>query len=125
MTKQAVVSNNIAPAVGPFSPAIASGTMLYLSGQVGQDPATGKLIEGDASAQTEQIIANLKAVLAAGGKSLAEVVRVGVYLTSMADYPAMNAVYGKHFQAPYPARSTICVAALPLGAKVEIDLIAI
>jgi 2-iminobutanoate/2-iminopropanoate deaminase len=110
--------------VGPFSPAVRSGDFIYLSGQTAQDPATGKLIQGDAAAQTEQIFKNLDAVLRAAGKSFADVVRVGVFLTDMADFAAMNAVYARHFDPPYPARTTVAVAALPLGATVEIELIA-
>jgi 2-iminobutanoate/2-iminopropanoate deaminase len=91
---------------------------------VAQDPVTGKLIGGDAKAQAEQIFANLKVVLAAGGRTLADVVRVGVYLTDIADFATVNEVYARHFAAPFPARTCIGVAALPLGASVEIDLIA-
>lgn len=124
MARDAVTTDKIATPVGPFSPAVHAGEVVYLSGQVAQDPATGRLIDGDAAAQTEQIFANLEAVLGAAGKTLADVVRVGVYLTDMADYPAMNAVYGRRFAAPYPARTAVAVAALPLGATVEIDLVA-
>ncbi len=123
MTKQAITTDKIAKAVGPFSAAVQRGDFTFLSGQVAQDPATGKLVDGDAEAQAEQIFANIGAVLQAAGKSFADVVRVGVYLTDMGDYAAMNAVYAKHFEQPYPARTAIAVAALPLGAKVEIDLI--
>jgi 2-iminobutanoate/2-iminopropanoate deaminase len=124
MTRDAVTTDKIATPVGPFSPAVRAGEFVYLSGQVAQDPATGRLIDGDATAQTEQIFANLTATLEAAGKSFADVVRVGVFLTNMEDYPAMNAVYARRFEAPYPARTAIAVAALPLGAAVEIDLVA-
>lgn len=124
MTKKAISSDKIARAAGPFSAAIHSGTMIYLSGQVAQDPATGKLIEGDVRAQTEQIFKNLKAVLEAAGKSLNDVVRVGVYLTNIGDFAVVNEIYAQHFTAPFPARTCIGVAALPLGAIVELDLIA-
>jgi 2-iminobutanoate/2-iminopropanoate deaminase len=97
---------------------------LYVSGQVAIDPATSRLVAGDVARQAEQIFANLEVVLAAAGKSFADVVRVGVYLTNMGDFAAMNAVYARHFAAPYPARTTIGVAALPLGAAIEIDLVA-
>jgi 2-iminobutanoate/2-iminopropanoate deaminase len=109
--------------VGPFSMAVHGGDLLFLSGQVAQDPTTGKLIDGDAGRQTRQILSNIAVVLAAAGKGLADVVRVGVYLTDMADFAAMNEEYGRHFAAPFPARTTIGVAALPLGATVEIDLV--
>jgi len=121
--REPIVTDRIAPPVGPFSAAVRSGDALYLSGQVGQDPATGRLIEGDVTAQTEQVFRNLAAVLAAAGKSFADVTRVGVFLTNMADFPKVNAVYGRHFEQPYPARTTVGVAALPLGAAVEIDLL--
>ena len=123
MTRQAITTDKIAPSVGPFSAAVKAGGVIYVSGQVALDPKTGKLITGDVSAQTEQIFTNLKAVLDSAGKSLADAARVGVYLTSMGDFAAMNAVYAKHFAAPYPARTTIGVAALPLGASVEIDMV--
>ena len=124
MSKAMVSTDRIAPPVGPFSPAIRSGGVLYLSGQVAQDPTTGRLIDGDVSRQTERIFRNIGAVLDAAGLTFDDVARVGVYLTVMGDFPAMNSVYGQPFQPPYPARSTIAVAALPLGARVEIDVVA-
>jgi 2-iminobutanoate/2-iminopropanoate deaminase len=124
MPRNAISCQEIAPPMGPFSPAIRVGDFVFVSGQVGQDGATRQVVAGGASEQTEQIFRNLAAVLRAAGKTLADVVRVGVYLTDMADFPAMNAVYARHFDAPFPARTTIAVAALPLGASVEIDLVA-
>jgi 2-iminobutanoate/2-iminopropanoate deaminase len=124
MTRDAVFSDSIAKPAGPFSPAVRAGGFIFLSGQVAQIPTTGKLIEGDVTAQTEQIFKGLRAVLGAAGKSFADVVRVGVYLTDMREYTHMNAVYARTFEAPYPARTTIAVAALPLGASVEIELVA-
>ena len=124
MAKTAITSDKIARAAGPFSAAIRTGDLIYLSGQVAQDPASGKLIEGDVRAQTEQIFKNLKAVLEAAGKDLSDVVRVGVYLTDIGDFATVNEIYARHFSPPYPARTCIGVAALPLGATVEIDLIA-
>ena len=123
MTRQAFTTDKIAPAAGPFSAAVRGAAGIYLSGQVGQDPRTGTLVDGDVAAQTHQIFANLGAVLEASGKSFADVVRVGVYLTDFTNFAAMNAVYAQYFEAPYPARTTIGVAALPLGAAVEIDLV--
>jgi len=120
----AVVSQEIAAPVGPFAAAVRAGELLFVSGQVGQDPATGALIAADVTAQVEQVLANIRAVLRAAGKTLADVVRVGVYLTDLNDFAKMNAVYARQFDAPYPARTTIAVAALPLGACVEIDLVA-
>jgi 2-iminobutanoate/2-iminopropanoate deaminase len=123
MSRQAVVSSKLAPPAGPFSAAIRSGGFIYISGQIGQDAATGKLVEGGIERQTEQIFRNLGAVLEAAGKSFDHVIRAGVYLTNMADFSAMNAIYAKHFDQPYPARTTIGVAALPLGAAIEIELV--
>jgi 2-iminobutanoate/2-iminopropanoate deaminase len=124
MAKGVIITSKIAPPVGPFSPAVMSGGLLYLSGQVAQDPASGKLISGDTAQQTEQILRNTGAVLQAAGKGFADVLKVGVFLTEMGDFQAMNAVYGKYFETPYPARTTVGVAALPLGARVEMDFIA-
>jgi 2-iminobutanoate/2-iminopropanoate deaminase len=124
MPRQAVTVPEIAAPAGPFAPAVRAGEFIFLSGQVAQDPHSGKLVAGDVTAQTEQIFQNLRAVLQAAGKSLADVARVSVYLTDINDFARMNGVYARHFQAPYPARTTIGVAALPMGAAVEIDLIA-
>ena len=124
MRREAVVSAEIAPPVGPFSPAVRCDDLVFLSGQVAQSPTTGKLIGEDIAAQTEQIFLNLRAVLRAAGLTLADAVRVGVYLTDMRDLASMNAVYGRQFDAPYPARTTVAVADLPLGAAIEIDLVA-
>jgi 2-iminobutanoate/2-iminopropanoate deaminase len=123
--RESFSSPDLPPPVGPFSPAVRGpADAIYLSGQVGVDPATGKLAEGGVAAQTERALANLQAVLQAAGRSLDDVVRVGVYLTDMGEFAAMNEVYGRFFTQPYPARTTIGVAALPLGARVEIDLVA-
>jgi len=123
MSKNAITSLELAPPVGPFSQAIAAGGCLYVSGQVGQDPATGKVVEGGIEAETERVFRNLSAVLRAAGLSFSHVARAGVYLTRMSDFAAMNGVYARHFTQPFPARTTIAVAALPLGACVEIDLV--
>ncbi len=113
-----------ATAVGPYSHAVDAGDLVYLSGQTPLDSATGKLAEGDIAAQTEQCFKNLFAVLAAAGLSEADVVKANVFLTDMGNFAAMNQVYATKFSAPYPARSTVAVAGLPLGAQVEIELIA-
>ena len=123
MSKTAVTSPELAPPVGPFSQAVDAGGVIYFSGQVGQDPATGKVVEGGIVAETERVFQNLSAVLKAAGKSFDDVVRAGVYLTSMSDYVALNGIYARHFTQPFPARTVIGVAALPLGACVEIDLV--
>lgn len=112
------------PAVGPYSHAVRAGELLFLSGQTPLDPATGALVPGDVGAQTTQVFANLAAVLDAAGRSFDDVVKANVFLVDMADFAAMNAVYATIFTAPYPARSTVAVAGLPLGARVEIELIA-
>ena len=123
MNKNAITSPELTPPVGPFSQAIKVDGFIYFSGQVGQDPTTGKVVEGGIEAETERVFQNLSAVLKAAGKSFDDVARAGVYLTSMSDFVALNGVYAKHFSQPFPARTTIAVAALPLGACVEIDLV--
>lgn len=111
--------------VGPYSQAVVHGDLVYASGQIPLDPASGELVGGDIEAQTEQVFANLRAVLEAAGSSLDRVVRATVYLTDLSLFPRVNAVYAAHMQGdPKPARATVQVAALPLGAGVEIDAIA-
>lgn len=122
MTLHAYRSDKLAPPVGPFSQAVSTGDLIFLSGQVGLD-SNGRLVDGGIEAQAAQIFANLAAVLDAAGKGFADVVRVGVFLTDMADFAVLNAVYAGHFREPYPARTTVAVAALPLGAAVEIDMV--
>ena len=113
-----------AVSVGPYSHAVESGDLFYLSGQTPLDPSSGRLVEGDISAQAEQCFKNLFSVLSAAGLTPEEVIKVNVYLVDMQDFAAMNAVYSRQFSAPYPARTTIGVAALPLGARIEIEMIA-
>ena len=122
MSRQAIVTNKVAPAIGPFSIGVRAGGFVFLSGQVALDPVSGKLIAGDVSAQTEQVFRNIAAVLDASGKSFADVVKTAVFLADMKDFAAMNAIYARHFEAPFPARTTIAVAGLPLGAAVEIEV---
>ena len=123
MSRTTITSPELAPPVGPFSQAIDAGGFIYVSGQVGQDPTTGQLVAGGIAAETQRIFENLSAILRAAGRSFDDVARAGVYLTSMSDFGALNSVYAKHFNQPFPARTTIAVAALPLGACVEIDLV--
>ncbi len=123
MSKTAITSPELAPPVGPFSQAVEVGGFLYFSGQVAQDPATGKVVEGGIVPETERIFQNFSAILKAAGKSFNDVVRAGVFLTNISDFVAMNGTYAKYFSQPFPARTTIGVAALPLGACVEIDLV--
>lgn len=122
MSLRTIRSDKLAPPVGPFSQAISTGELIFLSGQVGLT-ADGKLVDGGIEAEATQIFANLSAVLDAAGRSFADVVRVGVFLTDIDDFAALNAIYAGHFAEPYPARTTIGVAALPLGAKVEIEMV--
>ena len=122
--KEVFQCDDIAKPIGPFSPAVRGAGLTLISGQVAQDPATGKLVEGDAAAQAEVILRNVGAVLKSAGKTWADVLRIGVYLTDMADFAAVNAVYQRHVPAPYPARTAIAVKALPLGAAVEMDVMA-
>ena len=124
MSKQMIKSAKLAAPVGPYSPAVRIDGLVYLSGQVGQDPSTGKIVEGGVERETEQIFAGLGSVLEAAGLTFADVIRVGVFLTDMASYAAVNSIYARFFHEPFPARTTVAVAALPLGARVEIDLIA-
>ena len=123
MAKHAISPKDSGPPVGPFSLAIQADALLFLSGQVGTLPNSKRLVEGGIEPQTAQVLKNLQRILEAAGKSFADVVRVGVYLTSMDDFAAMNRLYATYFPEPYPARTTIAVAALPLGACVEIDMV--
>ena len=122
--KQSISSPNAPKAIGPYSQAVRAGDLLFLSGQVPLDPGTGSLIDGDIAAQTRRVLDNIGAVLAAGGRSFADVVRTTVFLADMNDFTAMNEVYGQYFSEPYPARATVQVARLPKDARVEIDVIA-
>ncbi len=121
-----VVKTDSAPkAIGPYSQAIIANGFVYCSGQTPIDPATGKLVDGDVGVQTEQVLKNLRAVLEAAGTSLERVVKANVFLHRMSDFQAMNAVYGQVFSINPPARSTVGNLDLPLGALVEIELIAL
>ncbi len=123
MTRKNITAQN-AVAVGPYSHGIDTNGLVFLSGQTPINSETGQLVDGSIEAQTEQCFDNLEAVLGAGGLSLADVVKVNVFLTDMENFAAMNGVYETKFSEPYPARTTIGVAALPLYANVEIELIA-
>jgi 2-iminobutanoate/2-iminopropanoate deaminase len=123
--KEAISSPDAPKAIGPYSPASRAAGMVFVSGQVGIDPATGNLVPGDVRAQTERVMKGLAAILAAAGSGLEQVLKSTVYLKSMNDFAAMNEVYGKHMGSPPPARSTVEVARLPKDALVEIDVIAL
>ena len=124
MTKRAITTPK-GKAIGPYSLAIEAGDFLFVSGQIPLDAATGKLVQGDVSAQTRQSLENLKAILDAAGLTFADVVKTTIFLASMTDFAAVNEVYKTYVSEPYPARSTIAVAALPMGAKVEIEMTAV
>jgi len=123
--KQAISTSDAPKAIGPYSPAVRAGQMVFISGQVPIDPATGNLIDGDIAAQTRRVFDNLGALLKAAGLSYANVVRTTVFLADMNDFAAMNQTYATFFSEPYPARSTVQVSRLPKDARVEIDEIAI
>ena len=123
--REAVSAPNAARPIGPYSPAIRAGNLLFLSGQVGLDPATGALIGEDISAQTDQVMRNIGAVLKAAGTDFAHVVRTTVFLADMDEFAKMNEVYARYVVDPPPARSTVQVARLPRNARVEIDMIAV
>lgn len=121
-----VISTQRGPkAIGPYSQALKANGFVFVSGQVAFDPATGQLIEGDISRQTECVLENLKAILEAAGSSLGRAVKTTVFLKDMGDFVAMNEVYGRYFSADPPARSTVEVARLPRDVRVEIDVIAL
>ena len=122
--RDAITSDKIARPVGPFSPAVRGENVIYLSGQVGQEPVTGKMIDGGVGEQAARALENVKVVLEAAGRSMGDVLRVGIFLVDMTDFAVVNDVYARYFAAPYPARTTVAVAALPLGALVEIEVIA-
>ena len=125
LVKQAISSPDAPAAIGAYSPAIRAGNLLFVSGQVPMNPATGTLVDGDIAAQTEQVMRNLAALLKAAGAGFEHVAKTTVYLADMNDFAAMNAVYGKYMVDPAPARATVQVARLPRDVKVEIDLIAV
>ena len=124
MPRNPVFSEAAPKAIGPYSQAVWSGDELLCSGQTPIDPATGLLVMGGIGEQTERCFANLRYVLQAAGLGMEHVVKVNVYLTDMANFPGMNTVYQSVFEAPYPARTTVAVAGLPLGASIEIELTA-
>jgi reactive intermediate/imine deaminase len=123
MSRTIIHSDQAPSAIGPYSQAVRVGQTVYLSGQIPLVPSTGNLLAGSIDAQTRQVFDNLKAVCLASGGSLSDIARVGIYLTDLADFAEVNAVMAEYFQAPYPARSTIQVSALPKGANVEVDAI--
>ena len=122
--RQAVSTESAPKAIGPYSQGVRAGNLVFVSGQIPLDPATGTLVNGDIAAQTHRVFANLRAILEAGGASLEHVVRTTVYLADMNDFAAMNEVYATYFSTPAPARATVQAARLPKDARIEIDVIA-
>jgi 2-iminobutanoate/2-iminopropanoate deaminase len=122
--KQAISSPDAPKAIGPYSQAIRVGQLLFASGQIPTDPATGAIVDGDVAAQTRRVFDNLGAVLKAANLSFADVVKTTVFLADMNDFAAMNEIYRTYFSEPYPARSTVQAARLPRDARIEIDVIA-
>lgn len=123
MSRSIIATAQAPAAIGPYSQAVRHGNTVYFSGQIPLDPATGMLVEGDISVQTRRVFDNLEAVARAAGGSLGQIVRVGIYVTDLTNFAAVNAVMADYFQQPYPARSTIEVAGLPKAAHVEVDAI--
>ncbi len=123
MPRQPIHSDHAPAAIGPYSQAVRVGNTVYFSGQIPRDPATGELVEGDIGMQARRAFENLRAVCEAAGGSFDDIARVGLYLTNLAQFAAVNAVMAEYFQAPYPARSTIEVSALPKGAAFEVDAV--
>lgn len=124
MTRRAISTTGAPAAIGPYSQGIATETLLFTAGQAALDPATGALVEGGIEPETERVMANLTAVLDAAGCGWGDVVKVTIFLVDMADFGAVNAIYGRFVSDPPPARSTVAVAALPKGARVEIETVA-
>lgn len=123
MSRESISTPRAPAAIGPYSQAVRAGGVVYLSGQIPLDPATGELVQADISTEARRVFDNLTAVCEAAGGTLGDVARVGIYLTDLADFAAVNAVMADYFELPYPARSTIQVSGLPRGARVEIDAI--
>jgi len=125
MANQVIATDEAPKAIGPYSQAIASGDLVFTSGQIPLDPETQEMVKGDIRAQAERVMENLRGVLEAAGVSFAQVVKTTIFLADLADFAVVNEVYGKRFAGSPPARSTVQVAALPKGARVEIEMIAV
>ena len=125
MSKEIITTDKAPKAIGPYEQAIKVGNFVYTAGQIPLDPKTGNFVDGGITAQTRQVLENLKAILEAAGSSLEQVVKATVFLKNMTDFAAMNEIYGEYLGKSKPARSTVAVAELPRGALLEIDLVAI
>ncbi len=123
MPRTPIATSDAPAAIGPYSQAVRAGNTVYFSGQIPLDPATGEILAGDITAQARRAFDNLKAVAIAAGGTLDDIVRVGLYVTDLGEFAQVNAVMAEYFDAPYPARSTIEVAALPKGARFEVDAV--
>lgn len=123
MPRTPIQTDRAPAAIGPYSQATRAGNTVYISGQIPLDPATGEVVQGGIEAQARRVFDNLRAVAEAAGGSLADIVRVGLYLTDLSQFAAVNAVMAEYFEAPYPARSTIEVSALPKGVAFEVDAV--
>lgn len=124
MPKEIISTNEAPAAIGPYSQAVKVGDIVFVSGQIPLDPATGEMVPGDVEAQTKRVMENLRAVLAAAGAGFEHVVRSTIYLTNLGDFAKVNAIYGSYFPKEPPARATVQVSALPRGSQVEIDVVA-
>lgn len=122
--RKAVETHAAPMAIGPYSQAVTHGDLVFCSGQIGIEPASGTMVEGDIETETRRVLDNLREVLGAAGFKLTDVIKTTVFLISLADFETVNRIYGEHFHAPYPARSTVQVSALPRHARVEIEAIA-
>lgn len=125
LERQIISTSNAPAAVGPYSQAVRVGNFVFTAGQIGLSPETGKIVEGGTEAQTRQVMQNLASVLEAAGTGLANVIKTTIFVTDLGEFAAINQVYGSFFSNLPPARSTVQVAALPLGAKVEIEAVAL
>ena len=123
--KELVTATGAAKAIGPYSPAVKAGNMLFLSGSIPLDPVSGQIVEGGITEQTTRVMENIKALLAAAGADVTHVVRTTVFMIDLGEFAAMNEIYASYFTAPYPARSTVQVVKLPKDVRVEIDVIAV
>ena len=123
--RQLITAVGAARAIGPYSPALKVGNLLFLSGSIPLDPVSGQLVEGGITEQTRRVMENIKALLAAAGADFSQVARTTVFMTDLTEFAAMNEVYASYFTAPYPARSTVQVVKLPRDVRVEIDVIAV